>query len=78
MCAMRALALALLLASACTDDPDPAANLCPGGADRAAECEARCKTGDDRAEVCAPDLETECLDECVRCNPQEAWCPGDR
>jgi hypothetical protein len=69
--------LLLLAVAACTETVDPAANLCPGAV-RIDECSARCKTGDPAtAEVCAVDLEIECLDECIRCNPHDAWCPRD-
>ena len=74
MAYMRHLMLAVLLA-ACGDTPGPTANLCPAEPDRTVECEARCKTGDDTAEVCAEDAEVACLGECLRCNPQVAWCP---
>lgn len=84
MAYMRHSLLALMLLAACADDrPDPAADLCNDTATssdktpRIAECEARCKTGDGTAELCAPEMEVACIAECVRCNPQQAWCPRD-
>lgn len=75
---MRHPLLALLLA-ACSEAPDPGPPPCPTSSSRnpLAECEARCKTGDDSAEVCGVDLERACVDECVRCAPDVAWCPRD-
>ena len=73
---MRHLLLLAALLTACAEDPDPAANLCPA-ADRMLECEDRCKPADGSpGEVCAVDLELACLDECERCNPVTAWCPA--
>ena len=73
---MRHLLLLAALLTACAEDPDPAANLCPA-TDRMLECEDRCKPADGSpGEVCAVDLELACLDECERCNQATAWCPA--
>jgi hypothetical protein len=73
---MRTMLALLILVAACSDATDPTANLCPG-ADRLQECSERCKPPDGSpGEVCATDAERACLDECMRSNPFEAWCPA--
>lgn len=70
---MRHLMLLVLLA-ACSEpvDPDPSCRW----KDLSIEaCEARCKTGNRDAEVCGVGDELACLDECLRCYPDVAWCP---
>lgn len=75
---MRTLLFCLLL-TACSEDVDPTANLCMDDIRqdvRMDRCSERCKPSDGSpGEVCGPDLEAACLDECMRCNPYQAWCP---
>lgn len=68
---MRYPIIVIALVAACSD---PVRTVCPSH-DTRAWCEDQCKTGDASAEVCSPGEEVACLDECLRCEPDTAWCP---
>lgn len=73
---MRHLLFTAVLLSACSEPVEPTPTCRWRDLDVAA-CEARCKTGDRESEVCGVGNEVACRNECLACEPADAWCPRD-